>query len=327
MTKEKVDARVPGVHGIFSESQAMLRKPFAAVLQAAESGDPMMFVDCAARSYLGLGCTRDRQTARNYLIEAAFHPKATEATRATAHAMLTRWYHDMSGPGGSMRMRYLYASLHHACLAVTYAKPISPPGFSIPQILLAFTKMQDLILKDNPQVKTQYPALFAALKEAKDRYDRDTQASYERMKQPLRYRCAVLGCGIEADHGRMLKRCAGSCDDDKKPYYCSKECQKKDWPNHKGFCKPGMPCSVIDADKALKSAPFGGKSKQGQRSVLVNTGGGEMSFSSSTMSAQDLKEMREAVERMGMEDGDKDGFRRMAEHMRNLGVEIVQTKI
>ncbi|KIY53926.1 hypothetical protein FISHEDRAFT_68492 [Fistulina hepatica ATCC 64428] len=60
-------------------------------------------------------------------------------------------------------------------------------------------------------------------------------------KHPNRYRCANESCPIMANpwpHTSSLK-----CDVDKKPHYCSKDCQKADWKRHKAFCGPGAPAS------------------------------------------------------------------------------------
>jgi hypothetical protein len=186
-------------------AQSMVLAPIEETIKHAETKYNALFIDCAARLYLGLGCKRDRAAARKYMLEAALHPEATNLTRATAHAMLTIWNHESMGE--TIRTRYLYASLHHACLAVKSARPIAAKGHSIPQILHAFKKMTPMLMNDNPDVATQYPEVFRALKEAEDRYRRDTEASLKRMKVPLRYKCAMPGCGIEADHGMMLKKC------------------------------------------------------------------------------------------------------------------------
>ncbi|KAF7315777.1 MYND-type domain-containing protein [Mycena indigotica] len=321
-TKEKLDgAWHLQMAQTIQQSEQMLKTPIEELIEQGEEGNISAFIDCAARYYLGLGCVRDRQLCRKYLLQAAFHPLAHDATRATAHAMITRWCHEATDE--AIRTRYLYASLHHACLAVKFARSVAAPGHSIPQILFAFKNMTPMLVKDNPDVKKQYPEVFRALREADERFQRDTQTTLKRMKQPLRYRCATLECGIEADHGRMLSRCAGKCDEDKKPHYCSRECQRKDWPNHKPFCKPGQPCSVIDAGKALKAAPFGGSSKQGQRSMVVNTPGGEMSLSSSTMSAEFMKEVREGIEKISVEGDpeDQEKLRRAMASMDRMAVE------
>ena len=103
------------------------------------------------------------------------------------------------------------------------------------------------------------PELFYLFKDAqKAMRARDTEITREKMeakrlKNPKRYRYAAVGCMIEADTGKMLSRCeyfltcskpffnpgAGKCNIDKKPSYCSKDCQKADWKNYKPFCNPG----------------------------------------------------------------------------------------
>jgi len=90
---------------------------------------------------------------------------------------------------------------------------------------------------------------------------------------------------------------AGSCDADKKLSYCSKECQRADWKNHKPFCRPGAECSVIDdgAFNLAETAPSG-KSANGALQIPVEFANGKrILVSSSTMDPQMLRELKEAA--------------------------------
>ena len=59
------------------------------------------------------------------------------------------------------------------------------------------------------------PELYLFYKDAQDVYEaRNRQVDEERekmqlkrLKNPRRYRCAAVGCGVEADSGKMLSRC------------------------------------------------------------------------------------------------------------------------
>ncbi|TBU29697.1 hypothetical protein BD311DRAFT_805996 [Dichomitus squalens] len=79
-------------------------------------------------------------------------------------------------------------------------------------------------------------------------------------KAPNAYVCATPGCGVQGNQKKALMRCAGRCPTERKPHYCSKECQKRDWKEHKLLCKPddelkgeapsGVPkAAVVDAPK------------------------------------------------------------------------------
>lgn len=93
---------------------------------------------------------------------------------------------------------------------------------------------------------------------------------------------------------------SGPCDADKKPYYCSKECQRADWKNHKPFCRPGAECSVVDDGSKYNmsdTAPAH-KSEAGALQIPITFKDGKtILFSSSTMDVQMLKEMKELSEK------------------------------
>ncbi|KAI0630473.1 hypothetical protein C8Q77DRAFT_206029 [Trametes polyzona] len=51
--------------------------------------------------------------------------------------------------------------------------------------------------------------------------------------------CAALGCKVSMETPRKkLFPCPGNCVADRKPWYCSVQCQKKNWEDHRADCKP-----------------------------------------------------------------------------------------
>ena len=72
----------------------------------------------------------------------------------------------------------------------------------------------------------------------------------------------------------------------------------KDWKNHKQFCRPNAPCSVIIDDD--DTTGFGATTKHGALSIPIACPDGKTRiFSSSTMSAEMLKEIKAYSEAQG----------------------------
>lgn len=277
----------------------------SAVKTKADAGDPEASLDYALRNLNGYKCKPDRAVVYEYLVKTIKAPRATAELKSTAHALLIDWH--AGGRGDSLPIRYMLAACHHAEHALEYAKGISPRGHNASGAVLWFLMYK---FKENaeklviPELLLHFKGCWAAV-QARLAYlnKRDAKMDLKRMQQPNRYRCAAPGCGIMADKGKMLQRCSGKCDTDKKPAYCSKACQLADWKNHRPFCKPGMPCSVID-DYSDGGAGVS-ESKDGAIGIRVPTGEGsrERLIMSSTMSAEELKELREQALKDAQENG------------------------
>ncbi|KAL0945246.1 hypothetical protein HGRIS_000757 [Hohenbuehelia grisea] len=225
-------------------------------------------------------------------------PVASDGIKATAHALLMRWFLEI---GDETRPRYFFSAVHHANAAARLGRGISARGFAAPDILSSgnyvIKKFAD---RDIPEVNLFYKDLWEVLDEATARFEKDKQkATVKRLKHPNKYRCANPGCGIQGDTGKMLRQCSGKCDRDKKPSYCTPECQRADWKNHKPFCAPGQPCSVIDDGSALEALASGAGAPTADGAIQIPVPGpdGRMTMlSSSTMDPEMLREIRDLAQ-------------------------------
>ncbi|KAJ7735605.1 hypothetical protein DFH07DRAFT_110325 [Mycena maculata] len=207
-----------------------------------------------------------------------------------AHAMLIIWHvQHFRGQGASAIVaRYLFAGAYHTNESARIIRPILPKGSAAaPEVLITIPMLENFS-KTTLELNYLCKDAFRAYEDRQEQMRTEQEKmEIKRMDRPLRYRCANLVCGIGADTGRVLQRCNGACDDDKKPSYCGKAC-------HKPFCKAGAPCSVIDTE--FTTIPAGRAAPSG--SIQLPMGG--ITFSSSTMSPEFMKEIKEHMDDSGV---------------------------
>ncbi|KIK71457.1 hypothetical protein GYMLUDRAFT_149645 [Collybiopsis luxurians FD-317 M1] len=272
------------------------------VRKKADAGDAQQAVDAALRLKYGIKCTQDRILSRQYLIKAALDKKASPQTRSMAHSMLIFWY--IAGHTGDVRARYMFAASYHADEAIRLVSENTPVVLASPNVLCFASRNFEPLTSalQVPELLVHFKWVVKATDQRTLYMKLEQQAAEKKMmKRPNRYRCANVGCGIESDTGKMLSQCSGKCDRDKKPSYCSKagssssHFRAADWKNHKPFCRPGAPCSVIDT-----TITPSGISQQGSIRVPVHHADGTTTvISTSTMDPEMLKQMRDVVAERG----------------------------
>ncbi|THU99783.1 hypothetical protein K435DRAFT_658177 [Dendrothele bispora CBS 962.96] len=262
-------------------------KPLDLVKREADGGNGMSAIDYALRVRNGIGCTPDRAKIREYLVKAIKSPHSNNVTKSIAHSLLINWYTDALKSDYGLPVRYVFSAAYHADQAVALAQ-----GKPSPVVLL----FGQNLMRPHAEQFVQLYAQFKNVWNAVDKRDEEiqtkrTHAQQKRMEKPNRYRCANVGCLIQTDTGKMLQRCSGKCDPDKKPSYCGRE---YDWKNHKPFCKPNQPCSVIapEPDYGMR------RTHSGAISIPIRQSDGQtMLLSSSTWSAEDLKDFKKELEK------------------------------
>ncbi|KAJ7075998.1 hypothetical protein B0H15DRAFT_865096 [Mycena belliarum] len=271
--------------------EVLPKRKSATVLSEADAGNPRAALEYSLRLQFGIQCTASRPLCRKYLIKAVLSEKADNTLKSIAHSLLIEWYSLNVFENGTYPNRYINAAAYSTNEAIRLAAGVASP------VVLYFAKNTlDKLAEGNIEFRAQYKRIWAAkAKREQEMAEADSKAVLKRMKQPNRYMCATVGCPVMADSGRMLSKCSGKCDADKKPSYCGKECQKADWKNHKPFCRPGAACSVLVRPERGPSA-----SKDGAIEVPVRNPNGTTTFvSSSTLDSETLKEMKAIVEAAG----------------------------
>ncbi|RDB16795.1 hypothetical protein Hypma_002457 [Hypsizygus marmoreus] len=206
---------------------------------AAKRGDLASLLHLALRSLSGLGTPVNNELATMYLKQAVSSQgksSKNEDMIATAHALLLKSLGVLPKAGLPCPEFEAFCEAEiHAAEAVRMR-----PGKDIPVNVMLFCSSWQRVRNECPGIFV-CDDLWAAVKARQEEiHKEDERIKAKREANPNRYRCAARGCGIVAVKGKSLKRCAGKCEEEYKPYYCAIECQKKDWTQHKEFCKPGV---------------------------------------------------------------------------------------
>ncbi|KDQ52265.1 hypothetical protein JAAARDRAFT_62033 [Jaapia argillacea MUCL 33604] len=224
--------------GFLNDTVEFIRdRPFGRVFQAAERGSAEDCLDVGNRTFIGYGTQRDQDRALEYwkrLVDSSHlrHPSTpvSNSIRAQAHSCISNYWFDrriVSNIEG-WNIDSLYRSASNANTAASL-------GLIAPCVLAVADAAEKAGLRrpeDNrfAGLCTKRFQILRSLWEASDKHKREiSEAKRTRdrkvEKTPLAYVCAALGCGIEGTKKAALSRCGGKCPVDKKPSYCSKECQ------------------------------------------------------------------------------------------------------
>ncbi|KAF5329311.1 hypothetical protein D9619_009394 [Psilocybe cf. subviscida] len=290
----------------------VLTQPEAVIRRKADEGDAEAAFDYGLRLYVGLGCATNRALSRHYLVKAILSPTGSDECKAAAHGVLISW--NVKQGEDSLRSRYLFAGAYHANEAAILCRKIAPSKDvqSSPAVLHFMFNVFERFSAQVPQLHLSCKDGVQALEERKAQLaEEDAEMDRKRTEKPNRYQCANKGCGVGANTGKMLSQCAGKCDSDRKPSYCSKACQKEDWPHHKPFCKPGAQSSLAGAGVASSSrysienfsVPSGSQTRYSRPGAyqMAWPGGRDkdpVTVSSSTMTPDFMKEVKTEIEQL-----------------------------
>jgi hypothetical protein len=103
----------------------------------------------------------------------------------------------------------MFAAAHHANLAVRLGQRIVASELPASGEVLFFVKNTlEPFSRNHPEVPLFYKDVWKAFKlRAAHIAGATTKLEQKRFRNPLRYRCALVGCGVEADKGKMLSQC------------------------------------------------------------------------------------------------------------------------
>ncbi|KAF8174981.1 hypothetical protein K438DRAFT_1848191 [Mycena galopus ATCC 62051] len=221
----------------------------------ADDGDPEMMHEFALRIAAGVELpAEDVPQAEVYWTRILSSPRASTNQVATAHAHLIWCASDGTGAiccGGSGFCNRLSDWLK----AGTHAEMATKLGLGTASTVISLgMKLREF--KEQKAAFGKWPHFWAAVdaRLAKVQAQQDREDA-KRTVRPSRYKCAGPGCPVQASKGKILRACAGKCEDTYKPHYCTKECQLADWKTHKSWCKPGL--NVRETDSPTARTPRG----------------------------------------------------------------------
>ncbi|KAI0752075.1 hypothetical protein C8Q74DRAFT_352923 [Fomes fomentarius] len=248
-------------------STHLTRYPFVSLLPGMDAGDGEKVLDIGLRYYSGCSVREpniDRALFIWEMITDANHesavPKVSRSLLARAYSCLAYAYfelHHRACTGDAVERDPTLSSRHLLptrtpddnlsndllYIGAIYADASAELGLISPTVLHTASYILHLGKRDGVDLKRS--ARYGPLKHlwraeearTKEWAEEQRKKAAKVARAPNAYVCATPGCEIAANQKKALMRCAGRCPMERKPHYCSKECQRKDWRAHKPFCK------------------------------------------------------------------------------------------
>ncbi|RDX40999.1 hypothetical protein OH76DRAFT_1412511 [Lentinus brumalis] len=183
----------------------------------------------------------------------------TDEARADDHAELHRFGRPFNPAGESPYAPLVFAAVHasHSVQLGLVSPAVLWVGFGVKDVVerIRGTDVQVTSTGEEVDWALEFRPLWDALKKRENEIVAEERRRRAKIaKNPGAYVCAAEGCNVAGLHKAALRACGGGCPADLKPHYCSKECQKRDWPRHKVVCKPGRHGKTRIIDDQEKNA-------------------------------------------------------------------------
>ncbi|KAI0701404.1 hypothetical protein C8T65DRAFT_697043 [Cerioporus squamosus] len=185
----------------------------------------------------------------------------TDEARAEDHAELHRFGRPFNPDGESPYAPLIFAAVHasHSVQLGLVSPAVLWVGFGVKDVVerIQGTDVQVTSTGEEVDWDGEFNPLWDVLKMRENEIiAEERRRRAKAAKNPRAYVCGAEGCNVQGLHKAALKACGGSCPVDLKPHYCSKECQKRDWPRHKAVCKPGRHGKARIINDEQKNAQF-----------------------------------------------------------------------
>ncbi|KAI0713766.1 hypothetical protein C8Q76DRAFT_732493 [Earliella scabrosa] len=250
-------------------SSHLSQNPFVSLVRGIDAGDGEKVLDIGLRHFSGCSVREPNIDRAIYTWEMITDPNhvtavpaknITPSLLARAYSCLSYAYfelHQRASVGNAVPHDPTLPSQHLLptdtpdddlsndllYLAAVYADATAEHGLISPTVLHAASYILRLGTRDGVDLKrSQRYGPLKHLWRAEEARTREWEEEQKKQavkvaRTPNTYICTAPGCGIEGTRKKSLMRCAGKCPMERKPHYCSKECQRGDWKTHKPWCK------------------------------------------------------------------------------------------